>query len=134
AAGAGARRGAGEMEGGERESGAERPGDEPQGEALECRQPDEIAAACAARPQEGEVAPVALGCAKSGEVGEPERDQRAGNGKHDVERLSIERVAGRAGEAVGEIVDEHDLARELPLDAVAELCRLLQRLRRAAAQ
>ena len=94
----------------------------------------EVAAARAARTKKGEVAAVALGGAEGGEIGEAERDERAGDGEHDVERLGVERVAGGAVEAVGEVVDEDDLAGKRALDAVAHLRRLLKARARASGQ
>ena len=126
AAGADPAAAAGEVDGGERERGAERAGGEAERDALERRERDQVAAAGAARAEQREVAAVALGRAERGEVGEPERDERAGHGEHDVERLGVERVAGRGVQAVGEVVDEDDLAGQRALDAVAELRRLLR--------
>ena len=57
-------------------------------------------------PQQREVAAVSLSRAEGSEVGEPERDERAGHREHDVERLGVQRVAGGRGEALGEVVDE----------------------------
>ena len=54
----------------------------------------------AACPQQREVATIALDRPQRGQVGQSERDQRARNGEHDVERLGVERVAGRGGELV----------------------------------
>ena len=47
---------------------------------------------------------------------------------------AVARVAGRAREAVGEVVDEDDLAGKGALDPVPDLRRLLERTCRAAAQ
>ncbi len=57
------------------------PASEPEREALERGERDEVAAAGAARAQEREVAPVALGGPERGQVGEPERDERAGHAR-----------------------------------------------------
>ena len=123
------------MDGGERDRGAERAGERRRAATLSsAASATQVAAARAARAQQREVAAVALDRAERGQVGEAERDERAGHGEHDVERLRVERVAGGAVEAVGEVVDEHDLAGQRALDPVAEPRRLLQRVRRAAGQ
>ena len=94
---------------------------------------EQIAAARAARAQQRQAPPVALDRAEGRQVREAERDERTGNGEHDVERLGVERVAGCRVEVVGEVVDEDDLARQRALDAVPDLRRLRERVRRASA-
>ena len=118
----------------EAQAGAEQPCDEAEGEALDAARARRSAGG-AARTQQGELAPVAFGGAERGEVGEPERDEGAGDGEHDVERLRVQRVAGGGGEAVGEVVDELHLAGQRALDPVADAVGVLQRLagRRAEA-
>ncbi len=66
-------------------------------------------AACA---EQCELAPVAVDRPERREICEPKCHERAGQGEHDVERLCVEGVACRAREAVREIVDEDDLARQ----------------------
>ena len=86
----------------ERDRGpAERPATRPSDDALDRGEQDRVAATCAAGAQQREVAPVALDGPERGQVGKPERDERARNGEHDVERLGVERVAGGGVEAVG---------------------------------
>src|SRR5581483_12325946 len=79
-----------ESDGDERDEGADRSGDDPEQEALEHRQPHEVAAAGTARAQQREVAPVALRRPECGQVREPERDEGARHGEHDVQRLGVE--------------------------------------------
>jgi hypothetical protein len=46
----------------------------------------------APRAHQGEVAPIAIRGAERSQVGQPERDDRARHGQHDVQRLGVERV------------------------------------------
>ena len=102
-----------------RDGGAERAGRDAEQEALQPREPDEVAAARATRAQEREVATVPLRRAERSEVREAERDERTRNREHDVQRLRVERVAGGGVEVVGEVVNEDDLSGQRPLDLVA---------------
>ena len=118
----------------QRDDRAEGAGEQTEQDALDCRERDEVAAAGAARPQQCEGAAVAVGRPERGEVSQAERREGAGQCEHDVQRLEVERVAGCRVEAVREVVDEDDLARKRPLDAIAELRRLLQCMGGAAAE
>ena len=62
----------------------------------------------APRAQEREVAPIALDDAESSQIGQAERDQRAGHGEHHEQRLRIKRVAGCGRQRVAEVVHELD--------------------------
>ena len=70
-----------------------------------------------------EVVAVAIDGPERGQEGEPERDDRARDGEHDVQRLGVQRVAGGGVELVGEVVDELDLAGQRSLDPVDDLAR-----------
>ena len=94
----------------------------------------QVAPRGAARAQEPQVSAIALDGAERGEVGKRQRDEGSRDGQHDVERLGVERVARGSAQAVSEVVDELHLARERPLDAVADLRRLLQRGGRASSK
>ena len=97
------------------------PATSPSDEALDRGEHEQRRGDAPARAQERERRAVALDGPECREVGEPERDERAGDGEHDVERLGVERVAGGGVEAVGQVVDEDDLAGQRALDAVADL-------------
>ena len=86
------------MHGEQGDRSPERAGEQAEQQALDAREEEQVAPAGAARAQQREVAAVALDRSERGEVREPERDERAGHGEHDVERLRVQRVAGRAGE------------------------------------
>src|SRR5581483_4074068 len=120
---------AGEADGAERDGRAERACKQAELEALDARERQQVAPTGAARTQQRKRPPVALRRPQRGEVREPERDERPGHGEHDVERLGIERVAGRCAQVVAQVVDEHDLAGKRALDPVADLRRLPERAR-----
>src|SRR3954463_5353487 len=113
----------------ERDRGADRPGDQPESEALDAGEDGQVAATRAAGAQQREAPPVAVDCAERREVGKSERDESSRNGENDVERLRVERVARCGVQVVREVVDEHDLTGKRALDAVAKLRRLGQRVR-----
>ena len=106
-------------DGEEGKPGTGKPGDQADHRALHACHHQEVAAGRSARPQQGEVAAISLDGSQRRQVGEAERDQRPGNGEHDVEGVGIEGVAGGGVERVREVVDELDLARKGALDLVA---------------
>ena len=124
--------GAGQPDGDERETGPDRARGDCGHDALQYGEQRKVASARSARTQECEALPVALHRAERGQIGEAESDERPGHREHDVERLGVERVAGRGGEVVAEVVDENDLARKRPLHPVANPGCLLECARRSA--
>ena len=120
-----------------REQGAprsERAGQKTEEKALDPRETEQVPPRSSARTQQREVPAVALHRSQRGEVRQAERDERAWDGEHDVERLGVERIAGRTREAVAEVVDELHAAGERSLDPVPSLRRPLERSRRASAE
>ena len=122
------------MHGEERRSGADRSRHEPEDDALDPGQHEQVSPGGAAGAEQRQVAPIAFRGSEGGEVGKEQRDERSGNGEHDVERLRVERVAGRCREAVREVVDELHLAWEGALDPVADPRCLGQGPRGASSQ
>src|SRR6185436_13252663 len=100
---------------------AKEAGHQPNREALDSGQLHQLATGCSPRSQESEVPAITLNRAERCQVSEAERDQRAGNGQHYVERLRIESITGRRVQGVGQVVYELHLSRKRAFDAVPGL-------------
>ena len=112
-----------QLDRGETERGAEDSGDEADHHALDRREFEEIPRPGAPGAEQRQVAAVALARSQSGEVGDTEGDQCAGDRQQQEQGLGVERVAGGGVERVGEVVDELDLARQRALNPVHGLGR-----------
>src|ERR1700730_17430229 len=89
----------GEMNGEERQRGSDRPRNDAEQHAFRTCKHEERSPARTARAQQRKLASVAFDGSERREIGKPERDERAGQREHDVERLRVEGVTRRARKA-----------------------------------
>ena len=121
-----------QLDGGESDGRPDEPRDDADGGALDQGQRQQVAPSGSPRPEQRQVAALALAGAEGGQIRDPERDQRAGDSQHDVERLGVERIPRRGVQRVGEVVDELHAARDRALDAKQRLAGERERRGRAA--
>ena len=122
-----------QLEGEQRDAAPDDAGTDPNQDALDHSERDQPAPRCPARPEQGQFPPVTLDGSERRQICEPERDECAGEGQHDVERLGVEGVSRRGVEAVRQVVHEASASRQSAFDAVVKPGRLRERVSRTAA-